>query len=778
MKTHHQAIKIILCSLTLGVSVAAQAASSGMVNILGGWFLRGDAVDLLSDAPTNQVFVSAFKMETNLVSYTLWQEVYNYATITNGTYNFSTTATNFGPNHPEQSMSWYDAVKWCNARSQMEGFTPCYYTATNLNINTIYTNGNVVLSTNNVNWAANGYRLPTEAEWEKAARGGLTTNRFPRGMTITHSQACYVSGQVLTDPGDLGPPNVTPTSTVPVGTFQANGYGLYDMAGNVSEWCWDFYSSTYYSTTTTNNPAGPATGSARVVRGGSWNSYATRLRCASRAYYGPAADNNTQGFRCVRVDSQQPQTISFSLNPTYTYGDTIGLTANATASSGGAVTFSNTGPANISGDINLGYTLTVTNVGPVTVIASQAGGLINGTNYAAAYATNYFNVGQKSLTIASGITANNKTYDGTTSATISSNSVVLAGVVSGDSANVKLSTNGYTATFASAAKANGIGVTVNNLTLTGTASSNYTLTQPTGLTANITAVTVTISSGITANNKAYDGTTSATISSNSVVLAGVVSGDSANVKLSTNGYTATFASAAKANGIGVTVNNLTLTGTASSNYTLTQPDLTANITPWPLTITANDTNRIYGATNPTFTVSYSPFANGETTNVLGGSLTVWSPATPSFFPGIYTNIIIPSLLGLTNNNYSVSFVNGTLTINNSDGTTGITNLNGIVDPAALQAFLGNGIVDQAGLNVVLTNYWASSPPYIANFDISAKTNFTFIMTNFNFFTVQFSTNLVNTNWQYLGQVVFQFTDTNAAIRQMGFYRIVASTNSF
>ena len=108
----------------------------------------------------------------------------------------------------------------------------------------------------------------------------------------------------------------------------------------------------------------------------------------------------------------------------------------------------------------------------------------------------------------------------------------------------------------------------------------------------------------------------------------------------------------------------------------------------------------------------------------------------------------------------------------------ITNFNGIVDPAALQAFLGNGIVDQAGLNVVLANYWASSPPYIANFDISAKTNFTFIMTNFNFFTVQFSTNLVNTNWQYLGQVVFQFTDTNAAIRQMGFYRIVASTNSF
>ena len=124
---------------------------------------------------------------------------------------------------------------------------------------------------------------------------------------------------------------------------------------------------------------------------------------------------------------------------------------------------------------------------------------------------------------------------------------------------------------------------------------------------------------------------------------------------------------------------------------------------------------------------------------------------------------------LSATNYSFSFVNGTLTI---------TNLNGIVAPAALQAFIGNGIVDQAGLNVVLANYWASSPPHISDFNISAKTNFTFIITNFNFnFTVQFSTNLVNPNWQDLGQAVFQFTDTNAAIRQTGFYRLIASTNA-
>ena len=91
--------------------------------------------------------------------------------------------------------------------------------------------------------------------------------------------------------------------------------------------------------------------------------------------------------------------------------------------------------------------------------------------------------------------------------------------------------------------ANGIGVTVSGLTLSGTAATNYTLTQPAGLTANITAVGVTITSGISANNKVYDGTTSATISSNNVVLSGVLAGDVANVRLTTNGYVANFGNA-------------------------------------------------------------------------------------------------------------------------------------------------------------------------------------------------------------------------------------------
>ena len=85
-----------------------------------------------------------------------------------------------------QTVDWYDVVKWCNARSQQAGLTPVYYTDTDLT--QVYTNGERIRY---VNWTANGYRLPTEAEWEKAARGGLSGQRFPWGNTISESQANY-----------------------------------------------------------------------------------------------------------------------------------------------------------------------------------------------------------------------------------------------------------------------------------------------------------------------------------------------------------------------------------------------------------------------------------------------------------------------------------------------------------------------------------------------------------------------------------------------------------
>ena len=278
------------------------------------------------------------------------------------------------------------------------------------------------------------------------------------------------------------------------------------------------------------------------------------------------------------------------------------------------------------------------------------------------------NISNATVTITSGITANNKIYDGTTTATISSNNVSLSGVVAGDTANVALSTNGYTALFATASVGNSKAVTVSGLTLTGSAAANYTLTQPAGLTANISNATVTITAGITANNKTYDGTTTATISSNNVSLSGVVAGDTANVALSTNGYTASFATASVANGKAVTVSGLTLTGSAAVNYNLTQPSgLTANINAAPLTVTANNTNRSYGVANPAFTASYSGLVNSETASLVQGTPGFSTSATSSSPVSSYA--ITPSLGSLTATNYSfTTFSNGTLTLTKAAAT--------------------------------------------------------------------------------------------------------------
>ena len=289
---------------TASIRYAAPPPTTSMVLIPAGSFRMGDHLDGMSDAsPVHTVSVSAFYMDRYEVTKALWDEVAGWAQA-NGYDLKPSDGSGKAPNHPVYDVSWYEAVKWLNARSEKEGRTPAYYTSAAKTA--VYRTGRVDVQIDWVRWDT-GYRLPTEAEWERAARGGCEGHRFPwcDSDTITHSRANYESSSSYsydTSPSrGSHPAYATGGSpyTSPVGSFAPNGYGLYDMAGNVWEWCWDRYSSGYYASSPGTDPRGPASGSSRAIRGGSWINLATYCRVSPRYYAGPALEDSRLGFRAV-----------------------------------------------------------------------------------------------------------------------------------------------------------------------------------------------------------------------------------------------------------------------------------------------------------------------------------------------------------------------------------------------------------------------------------------------------------------------------------------------
>lgn len=242
----------------------------GMARIPGGTNSGTDA-----DFGFYSLTVEPFYMDRTGVTKAQWDTVYSWA-VAHG-YGFDNSGSGKAANHPVHTVSWYDCVKWCNARSEMEGRTPCYTVG-----DSIYKTGRIAPG---CNLDANGYRLPTAEEWEYAARGGLSGKRFPWGDTITHNEANYASYSYnswdISFTRGYHPAYVTEGDpyfdpyTSPVGSFPANGYGLYDMSGNLWEWCWD-----------------------RFVRGGAWDSVAGM--CGGGSSANPIAGGSNRGFRTVR----------------------------------------------------------------------------------------------------------------------------------------------------------------------------------------------------------------------------------------------------------------------------------------------------------------------------------------------------------------------------------------------------------------------------------------------------------------------------------------------
>jgi formylglycine-generating enzyme required for sulfatase activity len=196
-----------------------------------------------------------------------------------------------GASWPVELVTWYDAVSYCNQQSTSEGYTPAYAVT-----GATYSGNHITSATVTWNQAASGYRLLTEAEWEYSCRATSTSAFCNGGITVTEDICTPLDANLDQVGWYCG--NASST-THDVGGKTANAWGLKDMHGNVWEWCWDWYDT--YPTGPVADPAGPASGSYRVGRGGCRNCFARTCRSAFRATANPGGGSNNLGLRLSRT---------------------------------------------------------------------------------------------------------------------------------------------------------------------------------------------------------------------------------------------------------------------------------------------------------------------------------------------------------------------------------------------------------------------------------------------------------------------------------------------
>lgn len=257
---------------------------AGVVYVPGGTFTMGNTRGggNSNELPTHSVTLNPFFIGKHQVTQGEYQAIMGI----NPAHSYGE-----GSNYPVYNISWYDAIKYCNLRSIHEELTPVYSIGGSTNPGdwgTVPSLNNATWNAVTCNWNADGYRLLTEAEWEYAARGAADNPDYLySGSDIIGEVAWY----------DYNSDN----TTNPVGLRVANGLGIYDMSGNVSEWCWDWHDSSYYSYSPSENPTGPSDGLNRMLRGGSWYNTSNNNRVSYRNCSIPNLRYNTIGLRICRA---------------------------------------------------------------------------------------------------------------------------------------------------------------------------------------------------------------------------------------------------------------------------------------------------------------------------------------------------------------------------------------------------------------------------------------------------------------------------------------------
>ena len=265
---------LISFTLTASIVTAQDRPTSNFVLIKGGAFTMGSPVTELertTDEVQHRVTISDFYLAISQVTQWEYQSLIG-----------NNPSNSQGDNLPVENLTWFDAIRYCNALSIREGFNPAYS-----------------IQGENVTWNrnANGYRLPTEAEWEFACRAGTTTP-FNTGNNINDSQANFNNNYGYNNDASGRITGGYRQRTLAVKSFDPNQLGLFDMHGNVWEWCWDWYGA--YSTAAQTNPIGPETGTLRINRGGGWNDFPRHIRSAYRATTPPNNTSFNIGFRLAR----------------------------------------------------------------------------------------------------------------------------------------------------------------------------------------------------------------------------------------------------------------------------------------------------------------------------------------------------------------------------------------------------------------------------------------------------------------------------------------------